>query len=63
MAEQAPGIKGSSGRALARVNIQGDGGEGSLVWDERGLFFEPDGTISCYATPSAPGIEPPRFRY
>ncbi len=35
------------------------------VWfgTTRGAFFERDGTHSRYATPSAPGIEPPRFRY
>jgi hypothetical protein len=35
------------------------------VWfgTTRGTFFERDGTNSRYATPSAPGIEPPRFRY
>jgi hypothetical protein len=35
------------------------------VWfgTTRGVFFERAGTISCYATPSAPGIEPLRFRY
>ena len=35
------------------------------VWfgTTRGAFFERDGTNSRYATPSAPGIEPPRFRY
>lgn len=29
----------------------------------RGAFFEREGTNSRYATPSAAGIEPPRFRY
>jgi hypothetical protein len=35
------------------------------VWfgTTRGAFFERDGTNSRYATPSAPGIEAPRFRY
>jgi hypothetical protein len=35
------------------------------VWfgTTRGAFFEREGTNSRYATPSAPGIEPPRFRY
>jgi hypothetical protein len=38
--------------------------EGGLwVGTTRGAFFERDGTNSRYATPSAPGIEPPRFRY
>jgi len=38
-----------------------DGG----VWfgTTRGAFFERRGTTARYATPSAPGIEPPRFRY
>jgi hypothetical protein len=35
------------------------------VWfgTTRGAFFERDGTNSRYATPSAPGIQPPLFRY
>lgn len=35
------------------------------VWfgTTRGAFFQRDGTNSRYATPSAPGLEPPRFRY
>jgi len=35
------------------------------VWfgTTRGAFFERDGTNARYATPCAPGIEPPRFRY
>ena len=36
---------------------------GLWVGTTRGAFFERDGTNSRYATPSAPGIEPPRFRY
>jgi hypothetical protein len=35
------------------------------VWfgTTRGAFFERDGIRSRYATPAAPGIDPPRFRY
>ncbi len=35
------------------------------VWlgTTRGAFFEREGTNSRYATPSAPGIEPPHFRF
>jgi hypothetical protein len=35
------------------------------VWfgTTRGAFFQRDGTNARYATPAAPGIEPPRFRY
>jgi hypothetical protein len=42
-----------------QVNVPGG------VWygTTRGAFFEREGTNSPYATPSAPGIEPPRFRY
>ncbi len=36
---------------------------GIWVGTIRGAFFERDGTNSRYATPAAPGIEPPRFRY
>ncbi len=36
---------------------------GAWFGTTRGAFFERDGTNSRYATPSAPGIEPPRFRY
>ena len=45
---------------LTRI-VVADGG----LWfgTTRGAFFERDGTNSRYATPSAPGIEPPRFRY
>ena len=38
--------------------------EGGLwVGTTRGVFFERDGTNSRYATPSAPGLPPPEFRY
>ena len=38
--------------------------EGGLwVGTTRGAFFERDGANSRYATPSAPGIDAPRFRY
>ena len=35
------------------------------VWwgSTRGVFFEREGTEARYATPTAPGIAPPRFRY
>jgi hypothetical protein len=36
---------------------------GAWFGTTRGAFFERDGTNSRYATPSAPGIDPPRFRY
>ena len=43
----------------ARVTVPGG------VWfgTTRGAFFERERTDSRYATPAAPGIEPPRFRY
>ncbi len=43
----------------ARVAVPGGVWHGTT----RGAFFEREGTNSRYATPSAPGIEPPRFRY
>ncbi len=43
----------------ARVTVPG----GAWFGTTRGAFFKRDGTNSRYATPSAPGIEPPRFRY
>jgi hypothetical protein len=36
---------------------------GNWFGSTRGAFFERSGTGARYATPSAPGIEPPRFRY
>jgi hypothetical protein len=36
---------------------------GAWFGTTRGAFFQREGTDSRYATPSAPGIEPPRFRY
>jgi len=36
---------------------------GTWFGTTRGAFFERQGTNSRYATPYAPGIEPPRFRY
>lgn len=36
---------------------------GTWFGTTRGAFFERDGTNYRYATPAAPGIEPPRFRY
>jgi len=43
----------------ARVTVVGGVWYGST----RGAFFARAGTNSPYATPAAPGIEPPRFRY
>jgi len=43
----------------ACVNVRG----GRWFGSTRGAFFERQGTESRYAIPSAPGIEPPRFRY
>jgi hypothetical protein len=43
----------------SRASVPG----GTWFGTTRGAFFERDGTDSPYATPSAPGIEPPRFRY
>lgn len=37
--------------------------DGLWVGTRHGAFFERFGAASRYATPSAPGIEPPRFRY
>lgn len=36
---------------------------GLWVGTLRGAYFEGESGLSRYATPSAPGIEPPRFRY
>jgi hypothetical protein len=59
-----PAREGPRGRApvdgvTARVEVSGG------VWfgSPRGAYFERDGTSARYATPSAPGIEPPVFRY
>jgi hypothetical protein len=59
-----PTPAGPRGRApvdgvTARVDVAGG------VWfgSPRGAYFERDGTSARYATPSAPGIEPPAIRY
>ena len=59
-----PTPAGPRGRApvdgvTARVEVAGG------VWfgSPRGAYFERDGTSARYATPSAPGIEPPAIRY
>ena len=60
---QPPALKAQPGvpwpELTARAAVPGG------VWfgTTRGAFFERDGTDSRYATPSAPGIEPPHFRY
>lgn len=60
---QPPALKVQPGmpwpELTARTTVPGG------VWfgTTRGAFFEREGTNSRYATPSAPGIEPPRFRY
>jgi hypothetical protein len=38
-------------------------GPGLWFGSTKGAFFEDESGFSRYATPSAPGIEPPRFRY
>jgi hypothetical protein len=43
----------------ARVAVTG----GTWYGTTRGAFFAREGTHSRHATPAAPGIEPPRFRY
>lgn len=45
--------------ATCRIAVPG----GAWYGTTRGAFFARDGTESRYAIPSAPGIEPPRFRY
>ncbi len=53
----APGVPWSD--LNTHVNVPGG------VWfgTTRGAFFERQGSIARYATPSAPGINPPHFRY
>jgi hypothetical protein len=53
----APGVPWSE--LTARVNVPG----GLWFGTTRGAFFERQGLTARYATPAAPGIEPPHFRY
>jgi len=53
----APGMPWSE--LTARAAVSG----GAWFGTTRGAFFAREGTQSRYATPAAPGIEPPRFRY
>jgi hypothetical protein len=64
VAGSRPPLAGPSRQApvdgvTARAEVPGG------VWfgSPRGAYFERSGTSARYATPSAPGIEPPAFRY
>src|SRR5436190_722717 len=58
-----PVLKARPGMPWPELTCQADVPGGLWFGTTRGAFFERDGTNSRYATPSAPGIEPPLFRY
>jgi hypothetical protein len=58
-----PPLKAGPGVPWPELTAVADVPGGVWFGTTRGAFFERDGTNSPYATPSAPGIEPPRFRY
>jgi hypothetical protein len=47
----------------SRITSMCVAGPGLWFGSTKGAFFEDESGFSRYATPSAPGIEPPRFRY
>ena len=59
----APVLKAPPGAPWPEVTSQAIVPGGTWFGSTRGAFFEREGTNSRYATPFAPGIEPPRFRY
>jgi hypothetical protein len=60
---QQPVLKAQPGVPWAELTARTTVPDGVWFGTTHGAFFERDGTNSRYATPSAPGIEPPRFRY
>ena len=60
---QPPLMKAPPGAPWSEVTSRAAVPDGVWFGTTRGVFFERDGVKSCYATPSAPGIEAPRFRY
>ena len=60
---QPPVLKTQPGMPWPELTSQSIVAGGVWFGTTRGAFFERDGTNSRYATPSAPGIAPPRFRY
>jgi hypothetical protein len=58
-----PVLKAQPGMPWPELTCQATVPGGVWYGTTRGAFFERDGTNSRYATPWAPGIEPPRFRY
>lgn len=58
-----PELKATAGMPWPELTCRATVPGGVWFGTTRGTFFERTGTNSRYATPSAPGIEPPRFRY
>jgi hypothetical protein len=58
-----PALKSQPGMPWPELTCRAGVAGGAWFGTTRGAFFERDGTNSRYATPSAPGIDPPRFRY
>ena len=62
-AKKPPVLKAPLGAPWPELTCRASVDGGVWFGTTRGAFFERDGILSRYATPSAPGIEPPRFRY
>jgi hypothetical protein len=60
---QPPILKARPGMPWPELTCQTTVPGGVWFGATRGAFFEWEGTNSRYATPAAPGIAPPRFRY
>src|SRR5207247_6508538 len=58
-----PVLKSHPGMPWPELTCQATVAGGVWFGTKRGAFFEREGTNSRYATPTAPGIEPPHFRY
>ena len=60
---QSPAPTAHPGMPWPELTCQAVVAGGAWYGTTRGAFFESDGTDSRYATPSAPGLAPPRIRY
>src|ERR1051326_4847797 len=58
-----PVLKGEAGMPWPELTAQAIVPGGVWFGTTRGAFFKREGTSSRYATPSAPGIEAPHYRY
>ncbi len=60
---QSPPLKAQPGMPWSELTARAKVPDGVWYGSTRGAFFERQGTNSPYATPAAPGIAPPYFRY